>query len=64
MCLQFWYHMYGDHVANLTVYAKSNNVMTVLWQKSGTQGPRWRHATIDVSSSSKFQVKKEENEYL
>jgi len=56
--------MYGDHVANLTVYAKSNNVMTVLWQKSGTQGPRWRHATIDVSSSSKFQVKKEENEYL
>ena len=56
MCLEFWYHMYGDHIANLTVYSNSSGVMSVLWKKSGTQGPNWKHATIDVSSASKFQV--------
>lgn len=56
MCFDFWYHMYGDDIGNLTVYSKTKNSMTVLWQKSGTQGPRWRHATVDVSSASQFSV--------
>lgn len=56
MCLQFWYHMYGDHIANLTVYSKTSRQMAVLWQKSGTQGPNWKHGVVDVSSATKFQV--------
>lgn len=56
MCLQFWYHMYGDHIGDLTVYLSSGTTKTVLWKKSGTQGPRWRHATVDVTSASKFKL--------
>eukprot|EP00794_Sanderia_malayensis_P017044 gene17044-18759_t len=55
-CLQFWYHMYGDHVDNLTIYMKVGSTMTPLWQKRGTQGDRWRHGLINVVSSSRFQI--------
>ena len=48
--------MYGDHIANLTVYSKTSGQMAVLWQKSGTQGPNWKHGVVDVSSATKFQV--------
>ena len=56
MCFQFWYHMYGDDIGNLTVYKKAGSTMITLWKKTGTQGPRWRHATIDLSSASTFKV--------
>ena len=56
MCLQFWYHMYGSHVANLTVARWQGTTRKPLWTKTGTQGDRWRHATLDVSSSTKFKV--------
>ena len=55
-CLQFWYHMYGDHVDNLTVYMKTGSRMTPLWQKQGTQGDRWRHGLVNIVSSQMFQV--------
>ncbi|XP_057298293.1 MAM and LDL-receptor class A domain-containing protein 2-like isoform X2 [Hydractinia symbiolongicarpus] len=55
-CFQFWYHMYGDHIENLTIYQKIGTKMTPLWRKSGTQGIRWHHGTVDISSASKFQV--------
>ncbi len=55
-CLQFWYHMYGDHVDNLTVYMKTGSMMTPLWKKSGTQGNRWRHGVLNIVSRSRFQV--------
>ena len=55
-CLQFWYHMYGDHVDNLTIYMKTSSRMTPLWQKRGTQGDRWRHGLVNIVSSQMFQV--------
>ena len=48
--------MYGDNIGNLTVYKKAGSTKTTLWKKTGTQGPRWRHATIDLSSASTFKV--------
>eukprot|EP00795_Rhopilema_esculentum_P012712 gene12712-3431_t len=55
-CLQFWYHMYGDHVDNLTIYMKTGSSMTKLWQKRGTQGNRWRHGLLNIVSSQMFQI--------
>ena len=57
MCFQFWYHMFGSNVANLTVARMQGTIRKDLWTKSGTQGDRWRHATLDVASSTKFKVK-------
>ena len=57
-CLQFWYHMYGPHVDTLNVYTKINSQLgSPVWTKSGTQRNKWRHATVSLTVSSKFQVK-------
>jgi len=44
-CLTLWYHMYGEHVSTLTVYAGT----TPLWIRSGDQGNVWRQARITIS---------------
>ncbi|XP_047128245.1 MAM and LDL-receptor class A domain-containing protein 1 isoform X1 [Hydra vulgaris] len=56
ICLEFWYHMFGDHIGNLTVYTMVQNKSTAVWTKSGTQGQKWKHAVIHLTSASKFQV--------
>ncbi|EDO47787.1 predicted protein [Nematostella vectensis] len=56
-CLQFWYHMYGPHVDTLNVYTKQNSALgQPVWVRNGTQGNRWRHATVDLTVPQKFQV--------
>lgn len=57
-CLQFWYHMYGPHVDRLNVYTKTNQQLGIpVWTRSGTQGNKWKHATVSLTVSSKFKVK-------
>lgn len=59
-CLQFWYHMYGPHVDTLNVYTKVNQQLgSPVWSRSGTQGNKWRHATVSLTVSSKFKVKEQ-----
>ncbi|CAH3118157.1 unnamed protein product [Pocillopora meandrina] len=56
-CLQFWYHMYGPHVDTLNVYTKVNQQLgSPVWTRSGTQGNKWKHATLSLTVSSKFKV--------
>ncbi|XP_013397768.1 MAM and LDL-receptor class A domain-containing protein 1-like [Lingula anatina] len=56
-CLQFWYHMYGQHVYDLNVYLKSNNALgKAIWTRRGTQGNRWIQANINLPRKSNFQV--------
>ena len=58
-CLQFWYHMFGPHVDTLNVYTKVNQQLgSPVWSRSGTQGNKWKHATVSLTVSSKFKVKK------
>ena len=58
-CLQFWYHMYGPHVDRLNVYTKVNQQLGLpVWTRGGTQGNKWRHATVSLTVSSKFKVEK------
>ena len=59
MCYQMWYHMYGPKVGTLkvTFHVPGRFGKRTLWQKKGSVGPRWRHAAIDIPSTTKpFQV--------
>ena len=58
-CLQFWYHMFGQHTGSLNVYIKKNSshVEQLVWQQKGNQGNRWIFAQTTVNASSAFKVK-------
>ncbi|KAI8512340.1 hypothetical protein Bbelb_089790 [Branchiostoma belcheri] len=48
-CLEFWYHMYGDGIGELSVYQSSSDssqLGTPLWSLTGDQGNVWHNATI------------------
>ena len=55
-CMTFWYSMYGDHVANLTVYTKQGATMTAVWQRSGTQGANWIKGQVGVNVTGSINV--------
>ncbi|CAG5126619.1 unnamed protein product, partial [Candidula unifasciata] len=57
-CLQFWYHMSGDSVGNLTVYTKSTNTSNrnPIGFLSGDQGDLWQMGFITVRSVVAFEV--------
>ena len=49
--------MYGPHVDTLNVYTQVNGALgNPVWTQKGSQGDRWRHGTVVLTSSSKFQV--------
>ena len=55
--LNFWYHMYGEHIATLNVYSRSagvDNTETVLWSLSGNQFNAWHQARISFVWSQPF----------
>lgn len=57
-CLQFYYHMYGQHISTLNVYVKrGNNLGPPIWSKKTNQGDKWIVAQATVNSRSAFQVK-------
>ena len=59
ICLDFYYHMKGHTMGNLTVFLQdtSTGVEEKLFQLSGNQGNKWRRATIPVNTpKSDFKV--------
>lgn len=60
VCLQFWYHMHGQHVDTLNLYMKQGQQLPAspIWTKSGTQGNKWRLGQIAVTSTTPFKVRK------
>ncbi|XP_068072228.2 enteropeptidase [Danio rerio] len=54
MCLQFWYHMFGEHVRRLTVTSEGRSTITVLFQKEGNYGDNWNYgqATLNISADT------------
>jgi hypothetical protein len=51
--------MYGLNINTLNVYMKSSGQLgqgIKIWTMQGTQGNQWKHATINVSPTSNYQV--------
>lgn len=57
-CLQFWYHMWGRHVGDLSVYVNTNQTIEKVWSRSGSAGQEWRfgQAPIDYGGRT-FRVR-------
>ncbi|XP_071956928.1 MAM and LDL-receptor class A domain-containing protein 1-like [Antedon mediterranea] len=56
-CLQFWYHMYGDRMGTINVYARQNgNLGNVLWTESLDQGNVWRFGQVTMQSNIGFEA--------
>ncbi|XP_036360425.1 MAM and LDL-receptor class A domain-containing protein 1-like isoform X2 [Octopus sinensis] len=55
VCLQFYYHMYGDGIGTLNIYTKVGNTMDRIYHISGNQANKWQvdTATIDIAKTSK-----------
>ncbi|KAL9987547.1 hypothetical protein ACROYT_G001872 [Oculina patagonica] len=54
VCVQFWYHMHGSDIGNLSIYLKTNQSETPVWRLSGDQGNRWRFGQTTLSSPSLY----------
>nr|XP_039272221.1 MAM and LDL-receptor class A domain-containing protein 2-like [Styela clava] len=59
MCLTFWYHMFGERVADLSVYIAHDTQNTLhlqgpIWHMFGVQGDYWLPAAVNVSSTQRF----------
>ncbi|XP_016430936.1 enteropeptidase [Sinocyclocheilus rhinocerous] len=54
VCLQFWYHMFGEEVWRLTVTAQESSSVTVLFQKEGNYGDSWNYgqATLNITAEA------------
>ena len=55
-CLEFWYHMLGNHMGSLVVYIKDNVRTSQVWTKSGNQGSLWQKGRVTLKSASNFYV--------
>ncbi|KAI4892509.1 hypothetical protein NFI96_024488, partial [Prochilodus magdalenae] len=58
-CISFFYHMKGKHIGTLNVLLRVKSIATVdsvVWSRSGHQGPNWLKASVMVYPSGPFQV--------
>ncbi|XP_072014819.1 MAM and LDL-receptor class A domain-containing protein 2-like [Amphiura filiformis] len=57
MCIDFWYHMYGDHIGTLNVYIKvAGQLGPPVWERIGTRDDRWYRGQILYLPANDFQV--------
>ncbi|CAF3894466.1 unnamed protein product [Adineta steineri] len=59
-CLEFWYHMYGQNIGQLNIYANTNtsnnDVRTLLWSRSANIGDVWRKALVSTEYTVPFRI--------
>nr|XP_054757011.1 MAM and LDL-receptor class A domain-containing protein 1-like [Lytechinus pictus] len=57
LCLDFWYHMWGQDMGTLNVYSKVGNTLgQVLWTHSGALARLWYQAQIEIIPTADFKV--------
>ncbi|RNA19907.1 MAM and LDL-receptor class A domain-containing 1-like [Brachionus plicatilis] len=61
VCLNFWYHAYGE---TLNVYTRKRDQLSSqpIWSISKNQGNQWRTTSVTISENEDFEAKK--NLYL
>lgn len=57
-CLQFYYHMYGSGIGQLSVYLQTGqeNEDNLLWTSHGEQGISWLRASINYQYDQQHQI--------
>lgn len=57
-CLQFYYHMYGSGIGQLSVYLQTGeeNQDKLLWTSRGEQGISWLRASVNYQYDQQHQV--------
>ncbi|ELT95065.1 hypothetical protein CAPTEDRAFT_67821, partial [Capitella teleta] len=57
-CVDFWYHMYGEHMGTLYLYVEDSQFgsRTYNISVSGNQGNQWQQARADILLTSNHQV--------
>lgn len=48
MCMRFFYHMYGRHIADLQIYLKEDGMENFVWGRYKNQGNTWRYSNVTV----------------
>ena len=59
-CVQFWYHMYGDHIGSLEVNMRIGNDIseTIVWKLEGNQNNIWKQGQAPfLSRKQNMEVK-------
>uniref|UniRef100_W5MY12 MAM domain-containing protein n=1 Tax=Lepisosteus oculatus TaxID=7918 RepID=W5MY12_LEPOC len=46
--MEFYYHMYGAGIGDLSVFLREDSRDTLLWTLSGNKGNRWRRAVVGI----------------
>ncbi|KAM9322348.1 MAM domain-containing protein 2-like [Pholidichthys leucotaenia] len=55
-CLQFFYHMYGSGIGQLSVHINKDGEEVLLWQLKGEQSVAWLKARVEYQSDSQHQI--------
>ncbi|KAL1266966.1 hypothetical protein QQF64_002641, partial [Cirrhinus molitorella] len=57
-CLQFYYHMYGSGIGQLSVYLQTGqeNQDKLLWMSDGEQGISWLRASVNYQYDQQHQI--------
>ncbi|KAL9981490.1 hypothetical protein ACROYT_G010197 [Oculina patagonica] len=48
MCMRFYYHMYGRHIADLQIYLREAGMESYIWGRYKNQGDAWRYTNVTV----------------
>ncbi|CAF0724038.1 unnamed protein product, partial [Brachionus calyciflorus] len=58
ICLNFWYHAYGDTINTLNVFTRKRGSLSnqPIWSMYKNQGDQWRPASITISEYEDFEV--------
>jgi hypothetical protein len=56
-CMNFWYHMYGSGIGQLSVYLVTGTTNQTLWRLTGdSQVQTWQNGQIGIKSSKPYRV--------
>jgi len=64
VCLNFWYHMFGEDINTLNIYLDEHESQlisskfnrTIIWKKTGSQGNRWKEGRKSIISNSFWKI--------
>ncbi|XP_022097819.1 MAM and LDL-receptor class A domain-containing protein 1-like [Acanthaster planci] len=59
-CLDFWYHMWGDDVDTLKIYARADGagLGSPIWIRTGTRDDQWYQGRVALAMATPYKVKK------